>query len=139
MVQTFGGFDIYVDGRQVVFKQAKCKELFAYLVDRHGNSVTRKNAFSILWEERMYDRPMQKQLDVIIRSMRDTLREYGIEEIFEMKKGALRVIPEKISCDAYRFFDGDINAVDAYRGEYMSAYTWASLTEAYIDRISDKL
>lgn len=80
----------------------------------------------------MYDRPMQKQLDVIIRSMRDTLREYGIEEIFEMKKGALRVIPEKISCDAYRFFDGDINAVDAYRGEYMSNYSWASITESYM-------
>lgn len=24
-VQTFGGFDIFVDGRQVAFKQAKCK------------------------------------------------------------------------------------------------------------------
>ena len=132
LVQTFGGFDIFVDGRQVTFKQAKCKELLAYLVDRHGNSVTRKEVFSILWEDRMYDRPMQKQLDVIVRSMRDTLNEYGIEEIFEMNKGTLRVIPDKFSCDAYRFFDGDIDAVNAYRGEYMNSYSWASITESYM-------
>ena len=131
-VQTFGGFDIFVDGRQVTFKQAKCKELFAWLVDRHGNSVTRREAFSILWEDRMYDRPMQKQLDVIVRSMRDTLNEYGIGEIFEMNKGTLRIIPDKFSCDAYRFFDGDIDAVDAYRGEYMNSYSWASITESYM-------
>ena len=80
----------------------------------------------------MYDRPMQKQLDVIVRSMRDTLNEYGIGEIFEMNKGTLRIIPDKFSCDAYRFFDGDIDAVDAYRGEYMNSYSWASITESYM-------
>ena len=64
--------------------------------------------------------------------MRDTLNEYGIEEIFEMNKGTLRVIPDKFSCDAYRFFDGDIDAVNAYRGEYMNSYSWASITESYM-------
>ena len=132
LVQTFGGFDVFVDGRQVAFKQAKCKELLAYLVDRHGNSVTRKEAFSILWEDRIYDRSMQKQLDVIVRSMRDTLNEYGIGEIFEMNKGTLRIIPNEFSCDAYRFFDGDIDAVNTYRGEYMNSYSWASITESYM-------
>lgn len=131
-VQTFGGFDLFVDGKLVSFKQAKCKELFAYLIDRHGSSATRKEIFAILWEDRMYDRSMQKQLDVIIRSMRETLIENGIEEIFEMKNGSLRIASNKVSCDAYRFFDGDINAVDSYRGEYMNSYSWASITESYM-------
>ena len=39
-VQTFGGFDIFVDGRPVTFKRAKSKELLAYLIDRRGVSVT---------------------------------------------------------------------------------------------------
>ena len=128
-VQTFGGFDVFVDGTLVHFKRSKSKELFAILVDRRGSSVTRAEIFSILWEDRFYDRPMQKQLDVTIRSMRDTLREYGISEVVEMKRGHFRIFPEQISCDLYRFFDGDEDAFNAYRGEYMNPYAWASITE----------
>ena len=39
-VKTFGGFDVYVDGEPLRFGRAKSKELFAYLVDRRGSSVT---------------------------------------------------------------------------------------------------
>lgn len=131
-VQTFGGFDIFVDHNCVGFKYSKSKELLAYLVDKRGNSVTRKEAFSILWEDRVYDRPMQKQLDVIIRSLRSTLGEYGIDSIFELKMGAMRILPEMISCDAYNFFDGKVDTLDAYHGEYMSSYSWAAATEAYM-------
>ena len=121
-LRTFGGFDVFASGKLVAFKLSKSKELLALLVDRQGLSQKRSEAFGILWEDRMYDRSMQKQFDVIIRSMRDTLREYGIEEIFEMKKGGLRVCPNLIDCDVYRFFDGDVDAFNAYRGEYMNAY-----------------
>ena len=73
-VRTFGCFDCFLDGRELSFPQAKCKELLAYLVDRRGGSVTRAEAFSILWEDRLYDRSMQKQLDGIIRSLRSALQ-----------------------------------------------------------------
>lgn len=131
-VRTFGGFDVFVNGQAVAFKYMKCKELLAYLVDRCGNSVTRAEAFAILWEDRLYDRSMQKQLNVYIRSLRATLREYGIEEIFELKGGRMRIIPERFSCDVYRFYEGDIDAVNAFRGEYMSSYPWANITEAFL-------
>ena len=135
-VQTFGNFDLKVDGKTVLFSRSKAKELLAYLIDRQGSSITRAEAFAMLWEEGQYDRPMQKQLDVMIRSLRATLREAGIDEIMEMRNGTLRIRPELLDCDLYRFFEGDIEAVNAYRGEYMSAYSWASLTEAYMDRIN---
>ena len=51
-----------------------------------------------------------------------------------MQRGYLRVKPELIRCDLYRFMAGDIDAVNSYRGEYMSNYAWAELTEAYMDR-----
>ena len=130
--RTFGNFDLFVDGRIVRFKQAKCKELLAYLIDRHGGNVTRAEAFAILWEDRPYDRPMQKQFDVIIRSLRDSLREAGAEYIFEMKSGMLRIVPEKISCDLFRFCSGDVNAFNAYAGEYMNGYAWATMTESFM-------
>lgn len=98
-------------------------------IDRQGSSVTRPQLASIIWEDRAYDRKLQKQLDVYIRSLRDTLHEYGIERIYEMKGGKLRVIPEEFDCDVYRFFEGDISVINAFRGEYMSDYSWASITE----------
>ena len=131
-IQTFGGFDLFVNGKLVTFRQAKCKELLAFLVDRQGMSVTRSQAFSILWEDRLYDRPMQKQFDVILRSLRDTLKEKDVGDLIEMNKGTLRIRPEGVSCDAWRFFSGDADAVNAYRGEYMSAYSWASGTESFM-------
>ena len=130
--RTFGNFDLLVDGKPVPFKQAKCKELLAYLIDRRGSGVSRAEAFAILWEDRPYDRPMQKQFDVIIRSLRDSLREAGAEYIFEMKSGMLRIVPEKISCDLFRFCSGDVNAFNAYAGEYMNGYAWATMTESFM-------
>ncbi len=130
--RTFGNFDLFVDGVIVRFKQAKCKELLAYLIDRQGGDVSRAEAFAILWQDRMYDRSMQKQFDVIIRSLKKTLEEYGVADIFEMSHAKMRVCPEKISCDAYRFLNADSAAVNAFRGEYMSNYSWASSTEGYL-------
>ena len=128
--RTFGNFDLLVDGKRAAFKRAKSKELMAYLIDRHGASVTRREAFAVLWEDRAYDLPMQKQLDVVIRSMRATLEDYGVSEIFEMRAGAMRVNLERVSCDAWRYFAGEREAIRAFHGEYMSNYSWASLTES---------
>ena len=133
-VQTFGNFDLFVDGKTVTFSRSKAKELLAYLIDRQGSGVTRSEVFSVLWEDSNYDRSMQKQLDVVIRSLRTTLEAAGIPELFEMKSGFLRIEPELIDCDLYHFMEGDIDAVNAYRGEYMTSYAWAELTAAYMDR-----
>ena len=131
-IKTFGSFDVYVDDRPVSFRLAKAKEILAYLVDKQGSGVTRAEVFAAVWEDSLYDRKMQKQLDVYIRSLRETLQEYGIPEIVEMEKGVLRVRPETFACDAYLFYSGDSDTINAYRGEYMSAYAWASMTEAIL-------
>ena len=131
-IKTFGTFDVYVDERPVSFKVAKAKEILAYLVDKQGSGVTRSELFAAVWEDSLYDRRMQKQLDVYIRLLRETLQEYGIPEIMEMEKGVLRVKPETFICDAYLFYSGDSDTINAYRGEYMSSYSWASMTEAIL-------
>ena len=88
--------------------------------------------FAAIWGDKLYDRRMQKQLDVYIRSLRDTLQEYGISEILEMKKGVLNIKPETFTCDLYRFYAGDSSAVNSFWGEYMSSYSWASITEGFL-------
>ena len=132
--RTFGEFDFLVDGKVVSFDRAKAKELLAFLIDRHGGTVTRPYIYSALFEGKYYDRAAQKYLDVIIRSLRSTLEKAGVEDILEMSRGALRIRPEKLECDLYRFLEGEIDAINAYYGEYMNAYSWASLTEALISR-----
>lgn len=136
--RTFGNFDLLAGGKPIAFKQAKCKELLAYLIDRHGANVTRREAFAVLWEDRIYDRPMQKQLDTIIRLLRATLTEAGVGEIFELKSAAMRINPDLISCDAWRYLAGDQDAVRAFRGEYMSNYAWARITEGYLEQKMSK-
>ena len=137
-VKTFGEFEILVDGQAVAFSRTKSKELLAYLIDRHGGSVTRAVAFAALFEEKPYDRSGQKYLDVIIRSLRNTLEEAGAADILQLQRGSLRICPEKIDCDLYRFLNGEISAINSYRGEYMNAYSWASITEALTDRMAAK-
>ena len=137
-IKTFGTFDVYVNDRPVSFKLAKAKEILAYLVDKQGSGVTRSEVFAAVWEDSLYDRRMQKQLDVYVRSLRETLREYGAAEIMEMEKGVLRVKPDTFVCDAYLFYSGDSDTINAYRGEYMSSYSWANMTEAILSWRTNK-
>ena len=127
---TFGHFDLLVDGVTVQFKRSKSKEMLAYLIDRRGMSVSRKEIAAVLFEDVPYDRSRQKYLDAIIRSLRDTLREYGIAEILQMENKGVRIVPEKISCDMYRFYRGDTEAIQEFRGEYLASYAWANFIEA---------
>lgn len=138
VARTFGNFELLVDGKAVSFGRSKAKELLAYLIDRQGDRISRAEAFAALWENGRYDRSMQKQLDVIIRSLRDTLQEHDISDIFEIKGGVMRIIPNRLDCDLYRFMNGEIDAVNAYRGEYMNSYLWANITEAYMTRQKNK-
>lgn len=127
-IQTFGYFNMLVDGKAVKFGRAKSKEMLAYLVDRQGKVVNRGQIFYTLWEDRPYDRSMQKQLDVIIRNLRNTLAECGAGDILAMDGGSFRVAPEFFDCDLYRFLDGEEDAVRQFRGEYMIDYSWAEET-----------
>lgn len=137
-VKCFGGFDLFVDGRSVVFPRSKAKELLACLVDRRGNWVSRLDAFSTLWENRCYDKPAQKYFDNVARCMLDTLEKNGVRQIVEKRRGAFRVRPEMIRCDFYGFLDGDLDLIYAFRGEYMNDYSWASVTEAFVDSVKTR-
>ncbi len=131
--RTFGNFELFVDGAPLVFPRSKAKELLAYLIDREGAGVSRALAFSVLFEEEDYTRKRQKYFDVIVRTLRDTLEEYGIGDLIGVGGGTLRVHAEMLDCDLYRFLKGDREAMRAYGGEYMNGYPWAGVREAGLD------
>ena len=129
VVRTFGSFDVFVEGELLVFPRSKSKEVLAYLVDQQGGSVRRADIYDALWDGEGYGHSQQKYLDVIIRSMRETLKKAGISEILEMKTGLLRVRPQTFDCDLYRFIQGDPMAIRSYQGKYMNNYSWAEFGE----------
>lgn len=131
-IQTFGNFEVYVKGTALKFKRKKAKEILAYLVDKRGTSVTRSELAAIIWEDELYNYSKQKQLDVYIQSMKETLKAYDILDIFEMEKGELRVNPASFQCDFYDFLNGDPKARLSYCDNYMSSYSWAEATNSFL-------
>jgi two-component SAPR family response regulator len=130
VARTFGEFDLFVDGEAVVFPRLKAKEILAFLIDNQGSNVTTKMIFAALFEDEIYDRSKQKYLSILINSMLDTLEKYGVSDIVERRRGLYRIVPEKIDCDMFRFFEGDAQAINSYRGQYMNSYPWAAFSEA---------
>jgi two-component SAPR family response regulator len=127
-VQTFGNFDVFVEGKPLMFSRLKAKEAFAYLIDRKGSFITTAEIASVLWEERMYDRSLQNQTQVIIASMMKTLKDNGVKDIVIKERNQIAIDKSKIKCDYYDYLDWDIVAVNAYAGEYMTKYSWAEVT-----------
>lgn len=127
-VQTFGGFDVFVDGKPLAFKRAKSKELLAYLVDRHGASVTAAAACAALWGDAAGESGKKNYFRTIVKALRETLQDAGIEDILLRSWNSLAIVPERLDCDCYRFLAGDPQAVNNYRHNYLPSYDWAEFS-----------
>lgn len=127
-IQTFGNFEIFVDGVPLTFERKKAKELLAYLVDRHGASVTTEQIALILWEDATYDRKLKNMATMAVTSLRNTLKSAGIEDILIKTWNHLALDVDKVKCDAYDFEKWDAVAINSFHGEYMSNYSWAEFT-----------
>ena len=42
----------------------------------------------------------------------------------------LAIRRDMVDCDYYRMLEGDMDALNSYRGKYMMEYSWAELTNA---------
>ena len=125
-VQCFGNFDVFTpDGEHVHFERSRGKEVFAYLVHRHGSSCTTKEICAALFEDAPYDKKQQNQIQTIIYSMIQSLKKIGAEKAVVRSYNALAVNVDALDCDYYRFAELDAGAVNAYQSEYMSQYYWA--------------
>ena len=125
-VQCFGNFDVFTpDGKPLHFERSRAKEVFAYLVHRHGSSCTKKELAAVLFEDMPYDNKQQVYLQKIISAMMKGLKEVGAEQVIHKSYNSLSVNVDLLDCDYYRFEELDAGAVNAYQNEYMSQYYWA--------------
>lgn len=132
--KTFGYFDLFVDGLPVSFKTAKAKELLAFLIDLNGGTATSPQIFLALWDEREYTSTTSTYVRRTVRALKDTLTQYGIDEILDAQRNSFHIVTTHISCDYYQLLQGDTNVAQQYGGQYMHQYSWAEPTVPVIDR-----
>jgi two-component SAPR family response regulator len=135
-VQTFGNFEVFFDGKPLVFARTKTKELFAYLVSRQGAQSNNNEITAVLWEDKEDTPQLQRLFRQLVMDLTKTFSEAGITDVIVKERGHLAIIPDKFSCDFYDFCAG-IN-VNNYMGEFMTQYGWAEFTNSYLDKIQKK-
>ena len=110
-----------MDGVPLSFRRSKSKELLALLVDRRGCSVTTREA----WEDAPYSASQRSYFQNVAADLRAALAAAGAEAALVRSRNSLAIDPALIDSDSYRFIEGDPVAVNAYRGDYLPAYSWA--------------
>ena len=127
-VRCFGHFEVFWRNEPVLFSRKQSKELFAFLIDREGAACTSEQIAAALWEEESDIQAAGIRIRKLISDLRATLAEIGMEDVLIRERRQIAVRRSMIDCDYYRMLEGDLAAVNAYRGEYMPEYSWAEMT-----------
>lgn len=131
-VRCFGSFQVFWHGEPLLFKRSKTRELFAFLVDREGAVCSGEEIIAALWEGDCNTKSAKPYLRALTQDLRNTLKSIGMEEVFVRKHNQWAIRKDLIDCDYYRLLNGETDAVNAYRGNYMEQYTWGELTAAQL-------
>ena len=123
-VNCFGNFEVYAKGEQLIFKRSKTKELFAFLIDRNGASVTAAEICVALWDNNN-EQKNQNYVHQLFHDLRQALENVGAEEVFVRNNYSYSIVPEKIECDYFSYLR---KGRPKFHGEYMSQYSWAEET-----------
>lgn len=123
-VKCFGNFEVYARGKILTFKRSKTKELFAYLIDRHGAGVTSAEIGAAIWESDE-DSKNQNYLHQLTRDLRQSLEAVGVKDVFMRNNCNYSVNVSRIDCDYFSYLD---TGKPEFFGEYMSQYSWAEAT-----------
>lgn len=128
-VRCFGLFDVFWMGESLSFRRHKTKELFAYLIDCNGASVTPEDIACALWEDTEKVHDASNYVRVLLNDLKHTLEPIGMWGAVIRKYGKTAIRKEMIDCDYYRYLEGDRTAEEQFHGEYMTQYSWAERTE----------
>ncbi len=138
-IRTFGNFDVFVNDRPILFRNAKAKELLAMCVDRKGGVIKSGDAIEELWPEREYDERTKRLYRKAVIYLHKTMEQYGIPTFFVTRRGMCRVNTDGVKCDYYDFLSDPKGMLYTLTGEYMKEYEWSETTLGSIIRIAQKV
>lgn len=125
-VQCFGNFEIYKDGAPIKFKHKKTKELFGYLIDRCGATVSTKEMMTAIYE----DEDRESYVRNLRADLNNTFEQLALNDVLVHSGGDVGVNKNRIECDYYDYLDGHN---ELYHGEYMSQYSFAERTLGWLE------
>ena len=126
-VRCFGFFEVFWQEKAVIFERKQTKELLAFLIDR--NSVcSAEDIAGQLWEDNSDVSACKTRIRTLIHDMKKTFSAIGMKDIIVRQRNLIGLRTDLIDCDYYRFLKGDMQAVNAFHGEYMNQYSWAEAT-----------
>lgn len=128
-VKCFGNFEVLCHGEPLHFKRTKTKELLAYLVDRNGAGVTAKQICAVLWEDDLDESRHLNYFWQLLDDLRHTLKDAGADAILLKNGNSYAVDPDQLDCDYIQHLK---TGRPAFHGEYMTQYSWAEETAAYL-------
>ena len=133
-VKTFGNFTILYNKKVVKFTRSKSTELLAYLIYKNGSSLNTKELIPVLYGDHADSSRYGASLRLLIYDIKHTLEELKIQNFFIAEYNSFRINPEVVKCDYYDFLAGDQKTVKSFTGEFMSQYSWAEDTAAFLER-----
>lgn len=135
-VQTFGNFEVFFDGKPVLFKYSRTKEIVALLVMRRGAQTTNGEIIATLWEDDGDPDKKASYLSNLRQDLQNTLSKLQLNRIIIKQRGSLAIATELIECDLYDWLENMENSKYRYLGEFMNQYSWAESMHAELDEIS---
>lgn len=130
LIRTFGRFEVFCDGKPVVFKSKKAKEYLALLVNARGSFVSSREAVLALWPDSTLGENDYARARKAAMNMGRTLEREGIASIVEKDGSSRRIVPSKVSCDLFDFLEDPERNSDSFRGSYLPEYEWGEITLA---------
>ena len=134
--QTFGNFELFVDGVPVEFKYKRTKEIVALLINNRGAQTTNGEIIASLWED---DGNPEKKLSYLCnlrQDLQNTFTKLKLEGIILKQRGSMAIAKDKIECDLYDWIDNGNESKYKYTGDYMNQYSWSEFYHSELDEIS---
>ena len=134
--QTFGNFELFVDGEPIVFKYSRTKEIIAVLINNRGAQTTNGELIACLWED---DGDPDKKLSYLCnlrQDLQNTLKKLKLDGIILKQRGSMAIVKDKIECDLFDWLEKKKESKYQYIGDYMNQYSWPEYFHAELDEIS---
>ena len=128
-VRCFGYFSVFWHNEPLTFSRKKTLELLAFLVDLRGAACYTEDAAAVIFEGADNEKNAMQNIRNLVSDLKSTLQSIGMGDVLIRSGSLLAIQPSKLDCDYYRMLEGDMAAVNEFRGAYMEQYSWAELTK----------
>lgn len=100
-IQCLGGFEVFLDGKALTWKNSKAKEVLAFLVHKEGVPVNWEKISDAVWPDYNSEKA-QTNFHATNYLLRKRLTEAGLAHILESGRGNYRINKDQVTCDLYQ-------------------------------------